>query len=92
MNESNNHKNSESEEEIFLVHVPALVAILLNKEKEKGSPLTKSEVLEIRDSATCIAMPLFAKRNIEEGRGYLDISPENAWEEWQAAKVELSCS
>jgi len=82
--------NATSEsEEVFLVHVPALVAVLLSKENDKGCPLTESEVLEIRDSSECIAMPLFAKKKVEEGRGNIDIDPENAWADWQAARVEL---
>ena len=51
-------KKSEAEESIEIVPVPALVAVLLNKEKEKGSPLTEDEVINIRDGAACIAMPI----------------------------------
>jgi len=61
MRDSENHQTTESEE-IFLVHVPSLVSVLLNKEDEKGSPLTESEVLEITNGSACIAMPLYAKR------------------------------
>ncbi|MCU8059084.1 hypothetical protein L5L78_23350 [Shewanella sp. SM34] len=88
MRESDNHQTTEPEE-IFLVHMPSLVSVLLNKENEKGSPLTESEVLEITNSSACIAMPLYAKKKVEESRGYLDINPENSWEEWQAARTEL---
>ena len=65
------------------------VAVLLSKEKDKGMPLTEQEVIEIRDSSECIAMPLFAKIAVEEKRGYVDIDPEDAWEAWQAARKEL---
>lgn len=92
MNELEDHDASGSEEELFLVHVPALVAVLLGKEKEIGRPLTESEVIEIRDSSECIAMPLFAKMKVEESRGYMDIDPENAWEEWQRTKAEWAGS
>jgi DUF917 family protein len=80
---------SNDEENLSLVHVPALVAVLLSKEKEKGAPLTEEEVISIRDGANCIAMPLHAKQKVEEGRGYTDIDPENAWAEWQLARIEL---
>lgn len=83
------YQNTASDEEIFLVHVPALVAVLLVKEKDKGSPLTEEEVIEIRDQSQCIAMPLYAKRKVDEGRGYIDIDPGNVWEEWQAARADL---
>ena len=46
-------QKKDSEEELIPVPVPALVAVLLNKESEKGSPLTEQEVLEIRDNAAC---------------------------------------
>ncbi|MCL1092102.1 hypothetical protein L2744_21400 [Shewanella profunda] len=89
MKESDSNQAPAPEEEMFLVHVPALVAVLLNREHEKGSPLTEVDVLEITGSSACIAMPLHAKKKVEESRGYLDINPENAWAEWQAARVEL---
>jgi hypothetical protein len=75
-------KGNEPEEELVPVTVPALVAILLNKENEKGSPLTEREVLEIRDNAACIMMPVSVVTQIEESRGYPDLNPEYAWEQW----------
>lgn len=76
--------------ELIPVPVPALVAVLLNKEKQKGSPLTESEVNEIRDSAACIMMPISAVQTMEESRGYSDIDPEYAWKQWQQARRELN--
>jgi hypothetical protein len=84
-----NTNMEELEEELIPVPVPALVAVLLNKENEKGSPLTEAEVLEIRDSAACIMMPISVASKMEESRGYTDISPEYAWEHWQQARKEL---
>ena len=54
------------------VPIPALSALLFNLQKQKGSPLTEAEVLEIRDKAVCM----------EEKRGYADIDPQHAWEDW----------
>jgi len=79
-----------SDKDLVLVHVPALVAVLLNKEREKGAPLTQDEVISITNDANCIAMPLFAKQEVEKGRGYADIDPENAWFEWQLFRQESS--
>lgn len=42
---------SGSNEETLIVHIPSLVATLLAAEREKAAPLTKAEVLEIRDTA-----------------------------------------
>ena len=80
---------NDNNEELLLVHVPALVAVLLNAENEKESALTESEVIEIRDSAQCIAMPMDVAEKVAEDRGYADINPENAWEEWQTVRKEL---
>lgn len=77
------------EEELIPVPVPALVAVLLNKETAKGSPLTESEVIEIRDNAACMMMPRSIILTIEQSRGYPDIDPENVWAEWLAARLEL---
>lgn len=80
---------SKSDEALLLVPVPALVAVLMNKEQEKGAPLTEDEVVSIRDNASSIAMPLFAKLKVQEERGYVDIDPERAWVEWQLARQEV---
>ena len=72
-----------------LVITPALVAILLNAEQAKGSPLTEAEVVAIRDSAQCIAMPASVAAEVEAQRGYPDIDPEAAWIEWQRVRTEL---
>ena len=80
---------SQNEESLLLVHVPALVAVLINAEDKKGSPLTEHEVLEIRDSSQCIAMPRDVAAKVAEERGYADIDPENAWKEWQGVRLEL---
>ena len=81
--------SAESQEDLQIVPVPALVAVLYHKESEKGSPLTEAEVLEIRDKAACIAMPRFAFLQVEAQRGYRDINPDFAWEEWQQVRHEF---
>ena len=69
-------------EELLIVPVPALMAVLLALETEKGAPLTEDEVIRARDNAEAIAMPKSAFDAVTEGRGYLDLDPENIWEEW----------
>lgn len=68
--------------------VPPLVAILLNREKAKGAPLTQEEVQALRNNATCIMVPLSIKQSMEEKR-YPDIDLDNAWEDWQSVRKEL---
>lgn len=75
--------------ELIIRHVPSLVATLLAAEREKGSPLDEAEVLQIRDAAPAIAMPLFAFAAVEKERGYQDIDPENCWIEWQSIRLSL---
>ncbi len=65
------------------------MAVLLKAETDKGMPLTESEVVKIRDNASCIAMPISVKLKVEESRGYQDINPEKAWIEWQEVRQEL---
>ena len=80
---------SKNEEKLLLVLVPALVAVLINAEDQKGSALTEQEVIEIRDTSQCIAMPIDVAEKVAKERGYSDIDPENVWQEWLQVKVEL---
>lgn len=81
---------SKSQEPLVPVPIPALGALLLNIEKQKGTPLSQAEVLDARDKAVCIMLPLSAKVAMEEKRGYRDIDPENIWEEWLQLRAEVS--
>ena len=65
-----------------LVFIPALVVVLLSKERETGRELTQQEVESIRDSATAIRVPVDVAKEMIKERGYLDIDPEDVWEEW----------
>jgi hypothetical protein len=77
-------------EELVIFPVPSLVAVLLNREQAKGSPLTQEEVIQIRDACPAIALRPEAVRKMEERRGYKDIDPENCWKEWQQARKDLN--
>ena len=77
------------EEKLVIFPIPSLVSTLLRKEREKGEPLLKSEVLSIRDSASCKALTREQANCVEQERGYADIDPENCWEEWKQARIEL---
>jgi hypothetical protein len=77
------------EEEVVPVPIPALVALLLRAEQLKGSQLAEEEVIRIRDGAVCMTMTVEMKMQLEEKRGYSDLDPEFAWEQWQVARLEL---
>lgn len=70
-----------------IVFVPALVAVLGFQESQLGRDLTKEEVESIRDKAGCIVVPLEAAIDLEEGRGYEDISPEHVRKDWLEYKA-----
>lgn len=76
-------------ESLILYPVPSLVATLLNRERAKGSPLTEAEVIDIRDHCQVIAVTPDVAKEMDEARGYLDIDPEQCWDEWQRARKEL---
>lgn len=71
------------DEQLVPVPIPALVVLLVNLEKQKGSPLSEAEVLVTADKAACIMLPDSARLVLDEKRGYADINPEHAWGEWQ---------
>lgn len=75
-----------------IVFIPALVAVLTAKETEVERELVKEEVESIRDSATAIRVPIEVARDMVKERGYLDIDPENVWEEWLLYKKMTSDS
>ena len=69
--------------------MPALVAILLSVEKKKGSPLTKQEVVTLRDKMTVVVTAPADAKAVDDGRGYKDIDPSHAWEEWRVVRVQF---
>ena len=68
--------------ELHLQFMPGLVVLLAALE-EKHGPLTKAQVLEARDSAVCMAVEHRDAQKLERSRGYADLDPELAWEQWQ---------
>ncbi|ENW94683.1 hypothetical protein [Acinetobacter dispersus] len=72
-----------SHEKMIEVFVPALVTLLVHAEKFAKKPLSKEEVLQIRDNATVIVTPLSAMPALLKSRGYCDLYAPEAWEQWQ---------
>jgi len=60
---------SDHQDPLVPVPIPALGVLLLNLEKQKGSPLSEQEVLQARDNAVCMMLPLSKKRLMDEKRG-----------------------
>lgn len=78
-----------SDEPLVPTFVPPLITLLANLEDAKGSPLTQAEVEEVRDRGVCIMLPASKAAAMAEGRGYHDLDPERAWDEWQDARADL---
>ncbi|MEL4504888.1 hypothetical protein AAEX63_08645 [Luteococcus sp. H138] len=74
-------------DDLVFVFIPALVALLTAAETERGRPLTEAEVMAIRDDAVTIALPRAQAQSMAAARGYDDIDPERAWEQWQAVRA-----
>jgi len=89
-NEANGDDGGTNEERLMIMPIPSLIAVLLNREQEKGAPLTEAEVLAIRDSCECTAVPYDIVPQIVEARGYEDIRAEHAWEDWNAIRPTLT--
>ncbi len=77
-----------SDEALIPVFMPSLLVLLAHDEAAKGSPLTRDEVLAIRDQAQTVMLNRSKFIEISSRRGYKDIDPELAYEEWQVLRAE----
>jgi hypothetical protein len=75
---------------LVIYPMPSLVATLLNRERQKGSPLTEAEVLSIRDNCPSVVMTRDDAERIDLDRGYKDIDPERCWEDWSQVRTQFS--
>lgn len=73
---------------LVVVPIPPLVTLLQHYEVEKGAPLTEVEVLGIRDGAVCMTMRRSRAEQLAGTRGFPDIDPANAWEEWGRVRTQ----
>lgn len=73
--------------ELVPVMIPQLVVLFAAMETEKGRPLTRDEVEDLVSKSPCIAMEHADARTLEQSRGYVDIEPELAWEQWQIVRA-----
>ncbi|HEU5076871.1 MAG TPA: hypothetical protein VFU02_21925, partial [Polyangiaceae bacterium] len=69
--------------------MPSLVALLRATERSQGRPLTQHEVERLVSNSTAIAMEPKDVRALERSRGYADIEPELAWQQWQIVRNAL---
>jgi hypothetical protein len=66
--------------------IPSLVSLLFAAERSRGQPLTRAEVEHVVSTSPAIAMEPRDALTLERSRGYADIEPELAWEQWQIVR------
>jgi hypothetical protein len=69
--------------------MPALGALLQRAEKQRGTELSATEVVRIRDAAPSIALLLEQAQAMREERGYDDVEPSRVYESWREFKRDL---
>jgi hypothetical protein len=71
------------------VFIPSLVSVLMGRELDKGGPLTKQEVIAIRDHSTTIMLRKSEAAGLDTKRGYNDVNAARCWETWKKVRKTL---
>lgn len=71
---------------LALTFIPSLVSVLSSQELRLRRRLSRAQVKYIAKNGTVMALPHDQARALEWDRGYADIDPELAWEQWQIAR------
>ena len=69
--------------------VPTLVSLLAAAERSSGRPLNRRELEDLVSGSPAIAMDPRDALALERSRGYADIEPELAWEQWQIVRQSI---
>ncbi|NJL30144.1 MAG: hypothetical protein HC898_00140 [Phycisphaerales bacterium] len=76
-----------------LVFLNPIIWHLGAREKQKGAPLTETEVYSIRDQAKCMVMSHdeanFFYSQMDAQSPVPRINPENIWVEWQKIRTKI---
>ena len=67
--------------------IPPLVAVLANAESAQGRPLTPQQVDSLVNDAAAVTMEVKDAQQLERSRGYADIEPRRAWDQWQIVRT-----
>ena len=90
VSQANGAQAPETQVKVFL---NPLVILLAGAEKQKGRPLDREEVLEVRDKAAFIMMsPEQAQKFYESSDSQAPVTrlnPDRIWEEWQEIRGQL---
>ena len=71
------------------VFIPSLVSVLMGRELDKGGPLTKQEVIAVRNQTTTIMLRRSEAVGLAGQRGYNDIDVASCWETWLKLRKKL---
>ncbi len=71
------------------VFIPSLVSVLMGRELDKGGPLTKREVIAIRDHSTKIMLRRSEAVGLDTNSGYNDVNAASCWESWLKLRKKL---
>jgi hypothetical protein len=77
--------SARAQPDLHALFMPALVVVLEALEQESG-PLTRRQVEDATERATCMTVEHRHARRMERARGYADIDPELAWEQWSTLR------
>lgn len=72
--------------QLAFVFMPALAAVLAAAEQKNGKALTRKQVEALTSQAVCMTMTPADAQKLERARGYADLDPERAWEQWQLVR------
>lgn len=70
--------------------MPPLLTSLAMKEQQLDRPLDEAEVREIVDQAVVIELDLADARAMEQARGFADLNPRRAWEQWEQLRTQTN--
>ena len=73
-------------QELTPLFMPSLATLLTAVEDRKGAPLTRVEVEMLVGKAVCMTTKPRDAQVMERSRGYADIEPERAFDQWQALR------
>jgi hypothetical protein len=75
---------------LVVIPIPPLITLLQQQEALKGAALTEAEVVGIRDRAICMTMSRSRAEQLAAQRGFSDIDPSRAWEEYVRVRPQGS--
>lgn len=76
-------------EGLVLLFIPALVAMVTRAEQLKGAPVTREELLRIREISPVLVSEAEPAQAVEEQRGYADLDLNDPWGSWLALHGRL---